>query len=227
MFLSANNAPKSLLLQKEQAAEWSQRNLTHAEAEEEQAATTDVSALPDNYHELLRCIGTYCALLHTLFGPRCVFYKHCFILWNTMHSDVVYKHRTLFTELFCCKIVWAVLEEGRAYFSQRLSPDDFAASHPDDIVFPRSMLILLENNIRTQTPILRSSFPLAWMPTYMWSATHKETALTRHHYNKWPHAKIPQWFWHYPQVPWVLARGRGPVPQCTLDSQISTRKSRH
>ncbi len=95
---SQSQEAKSFLLRKEQAAERSRRNLTRAEAEEEQLSTTDVSTLPDNYHELLCCLGTYCALLHTLFGPRCLF-KQCFALWTTMHSDVVYEHRNLFNHV--------------------------------------------------------------------------------------------------------------------------------
>ncbi len=82
-----------------------------------------------------------------------------------MNSAVVYEHRALFTVLYCHQIVWAILEEGRAYFSQRLSPDNFTLTHPHDIMFPCSMLILMENNICTQTPIQQSSFPSAWMPT--------------------------------------------------------------
>ncbi len=81
-----------------------------------------------------------------------------------MHSDVVYEHKNLFNELLCRQITWAIIEESRAYFAQRMSLDDFAIMHPDDIIFPRCTLILLDNHIRTQTPIQRSSFPAAWMP---------------------------------------------------------------
>lgn len=96
-----------------------------------------------------------------------------------MHSDVVYEHRNLFNELLCRQITWAIIEESRAYFAQRMSVDDFATAHPDDIIFPRCTLILLDNHIRTQTPIQRSSFPAAWTPGYR-NTTTPNTTGSRH-----------------------------------------------
>jgi hypothetical protein len=151
---------KAVLRRKEQLEATSKRK-TFAEAALDEVAP-EPTIYPDDFNELHLCIGTYCALLHTLFGERCVFYKHCYKLWMTMQSEIVYDHRYLFTATFCRQILWAIIEYGRAYFSQRLSLDDFIGVHPDDISYPRSNLIELEPFIRTQTQLVRASFPANW-----------------------------------------------------------------
>ena len=71
-------AAKSAIRKFEKAKEQSKRNRSLAEAEQDLSAPAyDLGALPDDYNELLRCIGTYCALLFVLFGGKCSFYKHC------------------------------------------------------------------------------------------------------------------------------------------------------
>lgn len=159
-------AAKAAIRKFEKAKEQSKRNRSMAEAESELATPAyDMGALPDDYNELLRCVGTYCALLFTLFGEKCQFYKHCFALYTTMNSDLVYEQRhTFFTVLYCRQIVWAVLAESRVYFSRRLSIDDFAVNHPDDVVYPRSQLMSIVPLVRDGTPIIRASFPDAWYP---------------------------------------------------------------
>ena len=148
----------------ELAAERSKRSRTLAEAEHELTAYDTGMALPDDYNELLRCLGTYCALLHALFGKKCAFYRHCYQIWTTMNSDYVFDRRTNFSPLFCRQIVWAIIEEGRAYFSQRLSTDDFIVDHPEEVRFPRSSLARIDEYVRDGTPIVRSTFPPQWVP---------------------------------------------------------------
>lgn len=159
-------AAKTAIRKYEKALEQSRRSRSMAEAEAAQnnSPAYDSGALPDDYHELLRCVGTYCALLHTLFGPRCVFYRQCYALWTEMNSELVYEQRKDFSALYCRQIVWAVLMESRVYFSQRLSVEDFTNVHPDDINYPRSSLYKVVNQVRDMEPIARSSFPAAWYP---------------------------------------------------------------
>jgi hypothetical protein len=159
-------AAKSAIRKYEKAKEQSKRNRSLAEAENELAAPAyDLGALPDDYNELLRCIGTYCALLFVLFGGKCSFYKQCYALWTTMNSDLVYEQRqTFFTVLFCRQIVWAVVAESRVFFSHRLSADDFEGVHPDDVQYPRSQLLSIIANVRDGTLIVWGSFPAAWYP---------------------------------------------------------------
>ena len=125
-------AAKAAIRKYEKALEQSKKNRSMAEAQAVQVAHVayDMGALPDNYHELLRCIGTYCAMLHALFGDKCVFYRHCYALWTVMNSNLVYEQRDGFTALYCRQIVWAVLMESHVYFSRRMSVEDFMNVHP-------------------------------------------------------------------------------------------------
>jgi len=159
-------AAKAAIRKYEKALEQSKKNRSMAEAQAVQGnkVAYDTGALPDNYHELLRCVGTYCAMLYALFGDRCVFYRHCYALWTAMNSDLVYEQRDDFTPLYCRQIVWAVLMESRVYFSHRLSVEDFLNVHPDDIAFPKSNLLSIVQMVRDMAPIVRSSFPSAWYP---------------------------------------------------------------
>ena len=152
---------RTAIRRREHAEERSRNTRTLAEDEAMQNDRNSTTC-PESYDELLRCLGTYCALLHTLFGKRCTFFQHCFLLWGAMNSDYVLERCSHFTALFCRQVVWAIVEEGRAYFSKRMSPDDFAGVHPYDIKYPRSSLHTLEDFVRQQTPILRGSFPASW-----------------------------------------------------------------
>lgn len=160
-------AAKTAIRRHERALAQSRRNRSMAEAEAEQTTTTvyDTGSLPDNYHELLQCLGTYCALLHALFGDRCVFYRQCYELWSALNSDLVYEQRNDFSALFCRQIVWAIVMESRVYFSKRLSVDDFQGVHPDDIAYPTCKLQGIVQHVCDVTPIARASFPAAWYPS--------------------------------------------------------------
>ena len=143
----------------------SKRNWSKQEAEEDEVTAYDTGALPDDYNELLRCLGTYCALLHTLFGSKCVFYPNCYRLWTEMNSEVVCEKREKFSALFCRQIIWAILEESRAFFAQRLSVDDFNnAPLPEDIPYPTCSLAVVIQSVKYITPIERSTFPASWYP---------------------------------------------------------------
>ena len=174
---SRTTAARAAIKKFEKAKEQSKRNRSMAEAELELSTPAyDLGALPDDYNELHRCIGTYCALLFALFGKRCSFYKQCYLLWKTMNSDLVFEQRQkFFTVLFCRQIVWAVIAESRVFFSQRMSVDDFKGIHPDDIQYPRSQLLSVITNVRDGIPIIRGSFPAAWYPPGTTSLTQPDS----------------------------------------------------
>ena len=111
----------------------------------EQERTINHVFYPDDFNELHRCLRTYCALLHTLFGDGCILYKHCFQI--SMNTDLVFEKRHHFTPSFCRQIVWAIIEDGQAFFAQRLTLDDFIGVHPEDIRYPRSDFIEIDQCI--------------------------------------------------------------------------------
>lgn len=72
-----------------------------------------------------------------------------------MESDFVYERRQFFTPLYCWQLVWAIIEEGRAYFSKRLSwEDNFIGINPYDICYPHGTLSNLCGMVHNQTPII-------------------------------------------------------------------------
>lgn len=134
----------------------------------------DTALCPEDYNSLTKCIGTYCALLHTLFGSKCQFWIHCMALLGVLNSDVVSEKQHAFTPLFCRQVIWAIVEDGRAYFSKQLTVDDFLGVHPDDIAYPESTLVELKPHLRNQSPIHRSTFPPQWLMT----EPHQHSGLT-------------------------------------------------
>ena len=44
-----------------------------------------------------------------------------------------------FTPLFCRQVLWAIIDDGRAYFDNTLLPSNFVGP-PEDIDFPVSVL---------------------------------------------------------------------------------------
>ena len=159
------NAQKAAIKKYERAAEKSKRNWSMADAAGDDVTAYDTGALPDDYNELLRCLGTYCALLYALFGKRCPFYRHCYALWTMLNSDLVCDKRDKFSALGCRQIVWAIIEESRIFFSKRLAVDDFLnAQHPDDIPYPMCSLANIVQNVRDSVEVNRLSFPPQWIP---------------------------------------------------------------
>lgn len=89
----------------------SRTNMTLADAEKVVDAL-EPTVCPEGYNDLTKCLGTYCALLYTLFGPRCKFFRHCHLLLKQLCSERVADRQRLFTPLFCRQIVWAIVEDG-------------------------------------------------------------------------------------------------------------------
>ena len=84
-------------------------------------------------------------------------------LLKVLSSERVTERQHAFTPLFCRQVIWAIVEDGRAYFATQLTLDDFIGQHPDDIDYPESTILEIKQNIRTQSPIFRSSFPAQWL----------------------------------------------------------------
>ncbi len=142
----------------------SKSNLSLTDAER-LSTPTETTRCPEDYNSLTKCLGTYCAFLHTLFGSRCAFFRHCMELLQVLHSDRVSERQHAFTPMFCRQVTWAIIEDGRAYFAKQLTPDDFIGVHPEDVDYPESTICEIKPNIRNQAPIFRSSFPTQWLGT--------------------------------------------------------------
>lgn len=117
----------------------------------------------EDYHELHLNVGTFCALLWTLFGPKCDYYVKCFALWTAMADYTVFANRRLFSPLLCRQITWAIIEDGRRYFSRIMTQRHFERMDEGEAVnFPLSHLDAIKDSILNQTPLMRPSFPMEW-----------------------------------------------------------------
>ena len=85
----------------------------------------DPRAPASNYFELKLNITSYCALMHTLFGERCPYYQALMRIRNCMDSGGVYNIRQAYTADVCHRISWAIIDDGRSFFSKVLIQQDF------------------------------------------------------------------------------------------------------
>jgi hypothetical protein len=146
-------------LQREEALAESKGNRTLEEAFK--ASTTDVKYPPSTYHELRLLTATYAGLLAVLFGPRCDHFLKVWNIYNIMKNEAVEEKRQDFSATLCRQIVWAILDDGRGFFNQRLHPDKFKLPR-DKIPFPTSLLDAIYPNVRWQEPVHRS-IPQQWL----------------------------------------------------------------
>jgi hypothetical protein len=77
---------------------------------EKLATLHEPTVCPKDYNALVKCLGTFCALLHTLFGSRCLLYRHCMQLLAVLNSDRVSERQHAFTPMFCHQVIWAIYE---------------------------------------------------------------------------------------------------------------------
>ena len=75
---------------------------------------TQPSPPPDTYHEMRYSINTFCALLWTLFGEECDYYKGMLEIAETLDLLEVHIIRDSFTADICRRITWAILTDGRS-----------------------------------------------------------------------------------------------------------------
>ena len=114
---------------------------------------------PSTYGDLCLAIDTFAALLWTLFGDKCDYYKKIMAVRSLLYSDIVLSHRSRLTSSVIKTYVWAIIDDGRDYFSKRLLRLHFKKS---PIPFPVSLLDDIYSNVRFGKDVERVNFPQAW-----------------------------------------------------------------
>ena len=144
----------------EQAAEMARSTVTVEQAKKLKPGAV---CKPPNgtYLELKLLIGTYCGLLYTLFGSGCDYYHELRRIHTALCARDVAAIRGAFTVDKCRRIVWAIIDDGRAFFRQKMSEADF--SDPDGYSFPASLLGDIYGKVRYAEVIERPFYPRAWM----------------------------------------------------------------
>jgi hypothetical protein len=86
---------------------------------------TPPSPPPDNYFELHLSVNNFCALVWTLLGDTCDYYKGLLKVCDTLDQQEVHIIRDYFTADVCCQITWAILSKGRSFFNTVLVKAQF------------------------------------------------------------------------------------------------------
>jgi hypothetical protein len=114
----------------------------------------------DSFLELKQNIATFMSLVWVLFGSECNYYKGLRNVYATMDLREVMGIKSLFTPEHCCRITWAILDDGCSYFDNVKTTLDFA--NGSNITFPQSYLVDILRNVRYGTLVERANFPEEW-----------------------------------------------------------------
>lgn len=164
---------------------------------------SDPRAPANNYFELKLNITSFCALIHTLFGDRCGYYQALMRIRNCMDTGGVYNIRQAYTADVCHRIAWAIIDDGRSFFSTVLIQHDFEGE--GEVLYPESLLDAILVDVRYANPVMRASYPREWNP-------------------KAPAPIQPQFQWTPPAggaMPPPVARG-GSQPQAAPQAKTQT-----
>ena len=71
-------------------------------------------------------IGTFCRLLWTLFVSGCDYYHEIKKLHRSLSTWDVLAIQEAFTVDKCRRIIWAIIDDGRALFRQKMLVQDFS-----------------------------------------------------------------------------------------------------
>ncbi len=121
----------------------------------------DQRAPASNYFELKLNITTFCALLHTLFGDMCGYYIALMGIRNCLDSAGVYNICQAYSADICHRISWAIMDDGRAFFSTVMIQLDFGHPNP---TFPESLVESILPDVRYANQIMRANYPTEWQP---------------------------------------------------------------
>jgi hypothetical protein len=118
---------------------------------------------PDNYFELRLSVNTFCALIWTLFGGECDYYKGLWEVADTLDQQEVHIIRDSFTADVCRRITWAILTDGRSFFNTVLVEAQFRGR--DRVRWPTSLIHKITDDVRFAKAIDRPMYPTEWIIT--------------------------------------------------------------
>lgn len=82
---------------------------------------------------------------------------------NCLDTPGVFTIRQAYNSDVCYRIAWAIIDDGRSYFSTVMIKNDF--DHPP-VVYPESLLDSILADVRYANPIMRANFPDEWQPRH-------------------------------------------------------------
>jgi hypothetical protein len=146
------------LRSKEQAMSLTEKNYTLTDA----LGLTRKDPRPpaSSYLELVRDVGTFCALVRTLFGEHCDYFQNLFALWHMLNSEQVYAKSERFGPIMVRQITWAIIEDSRQFFFRTMTEEEMARGNPR---FPTSHLMnIIGTDVSKAVEIRLGNFPDTW-----------------------------------------------------------------
>jgi hypothetical protein len=61
-------------------------------------------------------IGTYCALLWSLFSDHCGYYKELTKLYQILDQTECFTIQEAYTKNVCTQLLWAIIDDERSFF---------------------------------------------------------------------------------------------------------------
>ncbi len=122
---------------------------------------TPPSPPPDTYFELRLSVNTFCALVWTLFGDECDYYKGLFEICETLDLQEVHIIRESFTADVCRRITWAILSNGRSFFNTILVEAQFRRGKR--FKWLTSLIHKITGGVQFAKTIERPFYPTKWL----------------------------------------------------------------
>jgi hypothetical protein len=116
---------------------------------------------PDNYFELRLSVNTFCALVWSLFGDECDYYKGLLEVAETLDQQEVHIIQESFTVDVCRRITWAILSDGRSFFNTVLVEEQFRGT--ERLKWPTSLIHKISDDVRFAKSIDRPMYPTEWI----------------------------------------------------------------
>ena len=143
----------------EQAARETENNRTFREAASRLKGETRDP--PSNFWQVEVMVATTAALMSVLYGERCPLYINLMKIHDILQENTVQQQKGAFTKLFCRQLTWAIYDDMRNFFSKRVMPATVTGGGRSR--YPTSYMQDFFSNVMYQSPIHRSTFPIAWM----------------------------------------------------------------
>ena len=118
---------------------------------------TDPRVLPSDSSELKLRLGTFCALTWSLYRNYFSHYQKLLSMRQVMDQGPLKAIQDKFTLILCRQIAWAVINNRRLFFPQRLYPDWFRRTR--DVAYPESLLDNIIQDMRFARSVFCATFP--------------------------------------------------------------------
>jgi hypothetical protein len=133
----------------------------HTLQEASNLTTLKPCLLASTFYEVRRNIRTFCVFLYVLFGSKCEYYAKVMDLKKIFDNPSTQSIHEAFTVPMCCRIVWAIVCNGRFFFSKvKLSQDLMPGMGWKDP--PSSLLSLIMDKVMFAEQIMQPTFPMDW-----------------------------------------------------------------